>query len=297
MKARVILPIILSMVLLTSCGNKYVAKVGNQEIYKTNIKKVSHNDMGDWVLSGTTNAPEDSKVLVTVYDKESDEYGANGSESAKSPATLAIVQDGKFKVNVNPVILTDRVDQKIGGKTKLLVFAVKNYNRKWVEPTIPKNIVNNARKSLNPKTVSMSKSQNTYIKNLNKNNSKSKTSKATNTTTTNNNTNSSNGDKVPSENKAALEKAKTYSNIMHLSRQEIYDQLTSEAGENFPATAAQYAVDHLHADYNANALATAKNYRKEQNMSDNEIREQLTSEAGEQFTQQEADYAIQHLND
>ena len=84
---------------------------------------------------------------------------------------------------------------------------------------------------------------------------------------------------------------------MHLSRQEIYDQLTSEAGENFPATAAQYAVDHLHADYNANALATAKNYRKEQNMSDNEIREQLTSEAGEQFTQQEADYAIQHLND
>lgn len=130
MKARVILPIILSMVLLTSCGNKYVAKVRNQEIYKTNIKKVSHNDMGDWVLSGTTNAPEDSKVLVTVYDKESDEYGANGSESAKSPATLAIVQDGKFKVNVNPVILTDRVDQKIGGKTKLLVFAVKNYNRK-----------------------------------------------------------------------------------------------------------------------------------------------------------------------
>ena len=51
--------------------------------------------MGDWVLSGSTNAPDNSKILVTVYDKESENYGNNGSESAKSPAKLAIVQDGK----------------------------------------------------------------------------------------------------------------------------------------------------------------------------------------------------------
>lgn len=84
---------------------------------------------------------------------------------------------------------------------------------------------------------------------------------------------------------------------MHLSRQGIYDQLTYEAGEKFPATAAQYAVDHLQADYNANVLAKAKDYRKQQDMSDNELREQLTSDSGEKFTPQEADYAIQHLND
>lgn len=124
-----------------------------------------------------------------------------------------------------------------------------------------------------------------------------KPAKVANTTITDKDTNASNDDKVPSENKAALEKAKTYSSLMHLSRQGIYDQLTSEAGEKFPATAAQYAVDHLKVDYNANALAKAKDYRKQQNMSDNELREQLTSDAGEKFTPQEADYAIQHLND
>lgn len=194
MKSRIILPIVLSAILLTSCGNSYVAKVGKQEIYKTNVEKVSHNGMGDWVLSGSTNAPDDSKILVTVYDKESDNYGNNGSESAKSPAKLAIVQDGKFKVNVNPIGLTDRADQKIGAKTKLLVFAVKNYNRKWIEPTIPKDIVNNARKSLDPKTVSISKSQNNYIKNLDKNSSKSKNDSSKNSAAVNKDSNSGNND-------------------------------------------------------------------------------------------------------
>lgn len=180
MKSRIIMPIVLSAILLTSCGNGYVAKVGKQEIYKTNIEKVSHNDTGDWVLRGSTNAPDDSKILVTVYDKESENYGINGAESAKSPAKLAIVQDGKFKVNVDPMDLVDNADQKIGAKTKLLVFAVKNYKRKWIEPTIPKKIVNNAKKSLDPKTVSISKSQNNYFKNLDKDSSKSKNSTSKN---------------------------------------------------------------------------------------------------------------------
>lgn len=174
MKARVILPIILSMVLLTSCGNKYVAKVGNKEIYQTNIDRVAHDDTCDWVLSGTTDAPDDSKILVTTYDKESEEYGINGSESSKSPTNLGIVQNGKFKVNVDPIEIADLSDQTIGKKTKLLVFAVKNYDRKWVDTTIPKNIVNNARKILQPETVSISKSQDTYIKSLNKHDTSSK---------------------------------------------------------------------------------------------------------------------------
>lgn len=302
MNVRPLVPILLSAMLLTGCGNKYITKVGNKEIYKTNVEKISHNDTGDWVLSGTSDAPDNSKILVTNYDKESMDYGSNSSESAKSPASFAIVQDGKFKVSVDPVGLTDSNDQKAGKKTKLLIFAVANYNKKWESVTIPKNIVNKARESQKPETVSISKSQEKYIKDLDKDISSSKSknknnSKVANTTTNDKDTNASNDDKVPSENKAALEKAKTYSSLMHLSKQGIYDQLTSEAGEKFPATAAQYAVDHLKADYNANALAKAKDYRKQQNMSDDELREQLTSDSGEQFTPQEADYAIQHLND
>lgn len=81
-----------------------------------------------------------------------------------------------------------------------------------------------------------------------------------------------------------------------MSKQGIYEQLTSEYGEQFSAEAAQYAVDNVQADWNANALAKAESYQSDMNMSPEAIREQLTSEYGEQFTAEEADYAIQHLS-
>ena len=57
------------------------------------------------------------------------------------------------------------------------------------------------------------------------------------------------------EQSSALTKARSYSTMMHMSRQGIYDQLTSEYGEKFSPDAANWALDHLDADYNANALA------------------------------------------
>ena len=43
----------------------------------------------------------------------------------------------------------------------------------------------------------------------------------------------------------ALEKARSYSKHLHLSKQRMYEQLTSEYGGGFPPDAAQYAVDTL----------------------------------------------------
>ena len=59
--------------------------------------------------------------------------------------------------------------------------------------------------------------------------------------------------------------------------------------------AADYAVEHVNADWNANALAKAREYRDSMSMSTARIREQLTSEFGEKFTPAQADYAIKHL--
>ena len=93
----------------------------------------------------------------------------------------------------------------------------------------------------------------------------------------------------------ALSKAKTYSDLMFMSKQGIYDQLTSPYGEKFPADAAQYAIDHLDADYNKNALEKAKVYQQSMGMSKSAIYDQLVSEYGEKFTAEEAQYAIDHL--
>lgn len=102
---------------------------------------------------------------------------------------------------------------------------------------------------------------------------------------------------VPAEYTSALNQANSYANTMHMSKQGVYDQLTSEYGGKFSAEAAQYAVDNVKADWNANALAKAKDYQSQQNLSPSAIHDQLTSSAGEKFTQAEADYAIAHLND
>jgi hypothetical protein len=94
---------------------------------------------------------------------------------------------------------------------------------------------------------------------------------------------------------AALKSAQTYSDTMHMSKQGIYDQLTSDAGDKFDDASAQYAVDHVKADWNKNALKAAESYQKDQNMSPEAIRDQLTSDAGNKFTQDQADYAVSHL--
>ena len=101
---------------------------------------------------------------------------------------------------------------------------------------------------------------------------------------------------IPVEYKSALIKAKSYSDLMHMSKLGIYDQLTSEYGEKFSQEAAQYAIDNVEADWNANALKKAKSYQDTMAMSPSAIYDQLTSEYGEKFTAEEAQYAIDNLN-
>ena len=102
-------------------------------------------------------------------------------------------------------------------------------------------------------------------------------------------------EKVPTEYKTALRKAKTYSDTMYMSKAGLYNQLTSEYGEKFTAEAAQYAIDNVEADWKYNALKKAQSYQETMAMSPSAIYDQLISEYGEQFTAEEAQYAIDNL--
>jgi hypothetical protein len=95
----------------------------------------------------------------------------------------------------------------------------------------------------------------------------------------------------------AVVKAQSYSDNMYMSKQGIYDQLTSEYGEGFSKAAAKYALKHIKADYKKNALVKAKSYYEDMNMSKNAVYDQLISKYGEQFTKKQAKYAIKHLDD
>ncbi|MBF2212995.1 hypothetical protein D0413_01190 [Staphylococcus epidermidis] len=96
--------------------------------------------------------------------------------------------------------------------------------------------------------------------------------------------------------KAALETAKSYSDDLNMSKEKIYDILTSEVVEKFTKEDAKFAIDHLNADYNKNALETAKSYAKDMHMSNDAIYDILKSPDGEKFTESEAKYAIDHLD-
>lgn len=100
---------------------------------------------------------------------------------------------------------------------------------------------------------------------------------------------------IPAEYQSALNKAQTYSDMMHMSKQGLYDQLTSEYGEKFSAEAAQYAIDNVNADWNANALAKAQDYSDTLHMSKQGVYDQLISEYGEKFLPEEAQYAVDNV--
>ena len=103
------------------------------------------------------------------------------------------------------------------------------------------------------------------------------------------------GKEPSTEEKNALKKAETYSSIMNMSKQGIYNQLTSSV-EGFGKAAAQYAIDNIDADWNKNALEKAKTYQQTLSMSKNAIYNQLVSSV-EGFTKEQAQYAIDHLDD
>ena len=103
------------------------------------------------------------------------------------------------------------------------------------------------------------------------------------------------GKEPTTEEKNALKKAESYSKTMHMSKQGIYNQLTSSV-EGFTKEAAQYAIDNIDADWNANALAKAKSYQQTMSMSKQGVYNQLTSTV-EGFTKEQAQYAIDHLDD
>ncbi|AMA01564.1 hypothetical protein APT58_08450 [Corynebacterium glutamicum] len=80
-----------------------------------------------------------------------------------------------------------------------------------------------------------------------------------------------------------------------MSQSRLYNQLTSEYGEGFTEEAAQYAIENVKADWNANALEKARRYQERQAMSVDRIYRQLTSEYGEGFTPEQAQYAVDNL--
>ncbi|MBP3951139.1 Ltp family lipoprotein [Bacillus suaedae] len=100
---------------------------------------------------------------------------------------------------------------------------------------------------------------------------------------------------VPREFQNALRSAQNYVDIMPFSEKGLFEQLTSEYGDQYPDDAAQYAIENVEVDYNEEALEAAKTYQEISPMSDQQLLDQLASEYGDQYTKEQAQYALENL--
>lgn len=94
----------------------------------------------------------------------------------------------------------------------------------------------------------------------------------------------------------AYKSAQSYLDFSAFSRAGLLRQLTSAAGEGYPAADAEFAVARLESeggvDWNAEAAKSAKSYLKMTSFSRKGLIEQLTSTSGEGFTPAQAEYGV-----
>jgi C1A family cysteine protease len=90
----------------------------------------------------------------------------------------------------------------------------------------------------------------------------------------------------------ALESAKSYLEMGGFSRAGLTHQLTSSYGEGFSRADAVWAVNHAHANWNAEAVEAAKSYLEMGGFSRANLIHQLESPYGEHFTHAQAVYGV-----
>lgn len=125
------------MMLLTACGEDDSSTKAvthhTQNIYNVKISKVKSDD-GDFVVSGTTKAPDGSKILAQgETDKDQNKAAADDD------ADYCKVKDHKFTARLTANDLTEK-DIKQDLKIKVKICAVKKYDVDYDDYKITKKI-------------------------------------------------------------------------------------------------------------------------------------------------------------
>lgn len=94
------------------------------------------------------------------------------------------------------------------------------------------------------------------------------------------------------EHENAVREAQNYVGVLPFSRAGLIDQLSSEYGGGYPVEVAQFAVDNIDVDWNAEAAEAAQQYLDSMPFSRDALFEQLTSSFGGQFTPEEANFGL-----
>lgn len=171
-----IIAVIFSVALvLSSCGTKaksYGGKnIGKYTIYKANVDKVTlSDDLPDFVVSGTINAPDGTKVYASTPEKGTFSYGENAASKTDDILSFAKVKNGKFKVEISPESI--KINGKSGytqkQKISAMIFGIGGLDKKSFDATfkLPKSTMNGITEVIKPTSFTLSDDMVSYYNKL-----------------------------------------------------------------------------------------------------------------------------------
>ena len=139
--------------------------VENYKVYDTKVTSVSTYDQSDWLIKGTTEAPDGAKILVTPTSKKAYYYKENAG--ASKDVELAKAKNGKFTVVGDGIDLSDSDNQVEGAKTSVNVIAVTGLKKSYEKlDYIPKKILNDFKAKYDSYDLALSAEQANYLNSL-----------------------------------------------------------------------------------------------------------------------------------
>lgn len=149
-------------IFMMGCSNKDQHVIsGDYGIYEVKVTKITTDGNGDWIVSGTTNAPDGSKIIAT--NDSDDDLTTNEADDDYGDWSKA--KNGKFKATIDSVSFVDTSKPKVGKQVKISLFAIENYH-KGVSDDLSSSIIKDFNDNYKPTTLSLSKSQVKYLKSL-----------------------------------------------------------------------------------------------------------------------------------
>ena len=140
------------------------------KVYDLNVSHITTTDLSDWKITGTTSAPDGSKLFATYGDETDDDYYGINAASSSDIESWATVRNGKFTMMVNPLTLRYEEKYKGGTNFKAYLFAVTGLKGKLSkysdDPKISDNLKSAIAKKIKTTSLTLTDSQADYYNSL-----------------------------------------------------------------------------------------------------------------------------------
>lgn len=137
----------------------------------TSVKETSKKNNDSWIIKGTTDAPDGSRVVGFVAPGEekfdSEGFGNvanehNGRKMSVVDDHVPVVNNGKFNMSVSPMgVFTPDQYRTTGSKGHIIIAAVENSDASWKE-FINTKLFNKIREKAVTQALTISKAQSDY---------------------------------------------------------------------------------------------------------------------------------------